>query len=743
MRILTLTTLYPNAAAPSHGVFVENRLRTFSARHGAELRVIAPVPWFPVAAEWAGAYGRHARAPLAEVRRGLALSHPRYAIPPKIGMTYAAHALERCFYGAARKVLDSGWDFDLIDAHYLYPDGIAAVRAARRLGKPVVVTARGTDVSYLPRFPRQKAMILEAVRGADAVIAVAEALKDELVRLGAPAGKVRVLRNGVDLALFRPFDRDAIRARLGVSGDVIASVGHLTRRKGHHLVIEALAALPGATLLIAGGGEEHAALERLARRLGVADRVRFLGPLAHEDLAEIYNAADVLALASSREGWPNVLLEAMACGTKAVASPVWGSSEVIKAPAAGRLAAAQTAAAMADALRQALADPPARAATRAYAEGFSWDETSDALREVFETVIERSRAARAVSFRPLKIAPLWPLARRPSPAEANPVRLRTRQAMAGEGRPLMVVTVDAEERFDWSRFEASGHSIADPADIDRFQSLAASFGAKPLYFLTYPLIADAPSADYFRALKRAGAADLGLHLHQWVTPPLDGFEGAHYSYQCNLPPDVHRAKLRALAEAFEAAFGFCARAHRAGRYGISPASYEALAAVGVDYDFSPSIAFDASADGGPDFSAMSNAPFAALTASRTVYVTPVCGARALKGVKLFLPQGGAPGFKTAARKPPLAIAWPIRLTCEGRTLPELKGLTRRLIADGVPVLTFGLHSTTMTPGAAPYARSEAEVAACLDLCSDYFRFFTSELGGEFVSLDDLAAAYGD
>ena len=717
MRILTLTTLYPNAAAPSHGVFVENRLRAFAARHGAELRVIAPVPWFPLAAAWAGAYGRHARAPLAEVRRGIAVSHPRYAIPPKIGMTYAAHALERCFYGAARTVLDSGWDFDVIDAHYLYPDGVAAVRAARRLGKPVVVTARGTDVNYLPKFSRQKAMILEAARGADAVIAVAEALRDELVLFGAPAGKIRVLRNGVDLALFRPLDRDAIRARLGLSGDVVASVGHLVRRKGHHLVIEALADLPGATLLIAGGGEERAALERLARRLGVAERVRFLGPLAHEDLAELYNAADVLALASSREGWPNVLLEAMACGTMAVASPVWGSREVIAGACAGRLAAAQTAAAMADALRQALADPPARAATRRYAEGFSWDETSDALHDIFEAVIEKSRAARAVSFRPIKTA-----------------RIR---------RPLMVVTVDTEERFDWSRFEASGHSIANPADTDRFQSLAASSGAKPLYFLTWPMIADAPSTDYFRALRRAGSADLGLHLHQWVTPPTDGPEGAYYSYQCNLPPDVCRAKLRALAEAFEAAFGFRARAHRAGRYGISPASYEGLAAVGVEYDFSPSVAFDASADGGPDFSAMSNAPFAALTASRAVYVTPVCGARALKGVKLFLPQGGAPGFKTAARKPPLAIAWPMRLTCEGRTLPELKGLTRRLISDGVPVLTFGLHSTTMTPGAAPYARSEAEVAACLDLCSEYFRFFTSELGGEFVSLDDLAAVYGD
>ena len=118
MRILTLTTLYPNAAQPSHGVFVENRLRAFADRHcGADIRVIAPVPWVPSAAGWIGKYGEYARAPRAESRRGFEVRHPRYFIPPKIGMTYAAQALERCFYREARRLLREGWDFDLVDAH--------------------------------------------------------------------------------------------------------------------------------------------------------------------------------------------------------------------------------------------------------------------------------------------------------------------------------------------------------------------------------------------------------------------------------------------------------------------------------------------------------------------------------------------------------------------------------------------------------------------------------------------------
>ncbi|MEQ1929250.1 MAG: glycosyltransferase, partial [Parvularculaceae bacterium] len=290
MRILTLTTLYPHEAAPYHGVFVENRLCAYRDRHGGEFRVIAPVPWFPVSATWAGRYGTHARAPVEETRRGIHVLHPRYAIPPKVGMTYAATALERCFFRAAREQMDQGFDFDLIDAHYLYPDGVAAVRVARKLRKPVIVTARGTDVNLLPQYPRQREMILEAVRNADAIVCVAAALKDELVRLGAPAEKISVLRNGVDLKMFRPLDRDALRRSMGLAGDVIASVGHLTERKGHNLVLESLSQTPDAMLLIAGAGEEREALERQAAAAGLSSRVRFLGSIAHDNLAEVYNA---------------------------------------------------------------------------------------------------------------------------------------------------------------------------------------------------------------------------------------------------------------------------------------------------------------------------------------------------------------------------------------------------------------------------------------------------------------------
>ncbi|MCK5750181.1 MAG: glycosyltransferase, partial [Oricola sp.] len=204
MRILVFSTLFPNAAAPAHGVFVENRLSAYLKKYKAEAKVIAPVPWFPFSHPAFGRYAAYARAPRIELRNGLEVFHPRFLVPPKLGMRFAPASLERCLVREARTLIEEGWDFDFIDAHYFYPDGAAAAAAARTLGKPFVVTARGTDINYLPSFEGSCRRILDAARRADAIIAVADALKTELTRLGAQSDKITVLRNGVDLQKFSP-----------------------------------------------------------------------------------------------------------------------------------------------------------------------------------------------------------------------------------------------------------------------------------------------------------------------------------------------------------------------------------------------------------------------------------------------------------------------------------------------------------------------------------------------------------
>jgi glycosyltransferase involved in cell wall biosynthesis len=328
-----------------------------------------------------------ARTPASETRHGIEISHPRYIVIPKIGMSIAPGPLFVATLGHIRRMRA---EFDLIDAHYFYPDGVAAAMLGRALRKPVVITARGTDVNLFPRYALPRRMIRFASRNAAAIIAVSAALRDALVALDIPRERVSVLRNGVDLAMFRPGDRQTARARLGVSGRMLLSVGYLIERKGHDLTIAALPSLDGFSLMIVGEGPERQRLMKLASSLGVSERVKFLGSVPHEKLRDLYLCADALVLSSSREGWPNVLLEAMACGTPVVASAIWGNPEIVSRPEAGVLMQTRTPEGVAEAVKRLFAALPARDTTRAFAEKFSWEETSMGQIGLFERVLAQS-----------------------------------------------------------------------------------------------------------------------------------------------------------------------------------------------------------------------------------------------------------------------------------------------------------------------------------------------------------------
>ena len=397
MKILTFTTLYPHAARPGHGIFVETRLRQLLASGKVESHVVAPVPWFPSRNPRFGEYALHASAPHEERRHGIQVLHPRYLVLPGIGMTLAPFLLAQSVKPVIERVLGQ-YPFDLIDAHYFYPDGVAAVLLGRYFGKPVVITARGTDVNLIPSYRLPRQMIRWAARHAAGVITVAGALKDRLVALGVPAERIEVLRNGVDLQFFRPVDREIWRRRLEFKRMTLLSVGNLVPLKGHDLAIRALRMLPEMNLVIIGNGPERAALGVLAQELGITDRVTFAGALAQEDLRHYYGAADALVLASSREGWANVLLESMACGTPVVATDVGGSREVVAAPEAGVLVAERAPGALADAVRGLFARNPDRGATRRYAEGFGWGATTAGQLELFDRILSTGAPARIKSL---------------------------------------------------------------------------------------------------------------------------------------------------------------------------------------------------------------------------------------------------------------------------------------------------------------------------------------------------------
>lgn len=390
MRILTFSTLFPNREKPNHGVFVETRLRHLVATGQVEARVVAPVPWFPFQHPSWGRYASYARVPMSEERFGISVEHPRYFLPPKIGTNIAPEILFKGSKSCIAKLIDEGFDFDLIDAHYFYPDGVAANKLGRYFNKPVVISARGSDISLLPRYkvPRQK--ILSAAKDSHGLITVCDALKEALIRLGADAEKITTLRNGVDLQMFHPTDRENTRKNLQLDGFTLLTVGHLVPVKGHELILHAIKFLPGSNLLIIGEGPLRNRLEQLAQQLGVEHQVRFLGAMPQHELRQYYTASDALVLASEREGWANVLLESMACGTPVVASNVWGTPEVVAAPEAGVLMKERTPLALVEAIQTLQNNLPDRSSTRRYAERFSWQATTHGQLQLFTQILQQA-----------------------------------------------------------------------------------------------------------------------------------------------------------------------------------------------------------------------------------------------------------------------------------------------------------------------------------------------------------------
>lgn len=397
VRSLLFSTLYPSEARPTHGIFVETRLRELLKLGAVEVRVVAPVPWFPSRSPRWGDYARIARTPARESRHSIDVLHPRYLLLPKVGMQLAPLTMALGARGAVQQLLDEGFDFDLIDAHYYFPDGVAAAILARWFDRPFCVTARGTDLNLIPAYRLPRAMMHWTAQRAQASIGVCAALMDVLRSWDGIDGKrLHVMRNGVDLERFRPMPPAAMRQELGLADrPTLISVGHLIERKGHHLAVEALALLlaqgTDAQLLIVGEGEERPLLESLVRDKGLGERVRLVGSVPNTELARWYSAADVLILASSREGWANVLLEAMACGTPVVATKIWGTPEVVTTDAVGLLVDERSGAGLAAALSRLLGQPRDRAAVRRYAEGFGWAETSQRQVDLFRRLAaERS-----------------------------------------------------------------------------------------------------------------------------------------------------------------------------------------------------------------------------------------------------------------------------------------------------------------------------------------------------------------
>jgi teichuronic acid biosynthesis glycosyltransferase TuaC len=364
MNVLTYTSLFPNSEMPEHGIFVARRMAAFAAVTEHQVEVVAPVPYFPSFIPAPARWKTWSRVPAQEVRDGLRVHHPRYLNPPVVGMRHYGRLMAAGTGATLARLLAGGFRFDVIDAHFAYPDGYAALQLARKLNRPVVVSARGADVYRNNKFPAIVPLLREVCAGAARFIAVSRELADDLVDLGAPPDRVHVIPNGIDATVFHPVGRSEACRALGLDAaeQWLVVVASFSPHKGHRFVIEALKGV-GVDRLRAGRvrvafigqGREREALAREVEAAGLGDVIKFVGQVAPPRLQLWYSAASLKILPSTQEGSANALLEALACGAPVVASRVGENGAVVREGENGYLIHAGDVAGLQAALEASLA----------------------------------------------------------------------------------------------------------------------------------------------------------------------------------------------------------------------------------------------------------------------------------------------------------------------------------------------------------------------------------------------------
>jgi glycosyltransferase involved in cell wall biosynthesis len=392
LKILSFSYCFPNAAKPSWGMFVLQRLAALSRHPDVQVQVVAPVPVFPLVSHV------HTRLPPnVERKEQLNIYHPRYFYIPKWFKSrdgrFYGHGLRRWL-----AVLRESFDPDILDAHFVWPDGVGVSMLAQHFALPYAITLRGWLYEAM-KYPPIIEQCRTALFGASVIIAVSNHLAETAIGLGIPPERVRVIPNGVDTERFRLRDKNDARHQLGLREDVrvVVSVGHLGTRKGHRETIKALAHLPDDVYLVIVGGEpgrqqNEQGIRKLINDLGLQRRVMLVGQQAYDRVPLFYSAADLSVLASYREGCPNVVLESLASGTPVVASAVGSIPDMIEEGRNGRTVPPQQVQSLAEAMREMLELAPDRQNVRRSHAVRSWDEVARDVRETLQAAMPSSLA---------------------------------------------------------------------------------------------------------------------------------------------------------------------------------------------------------------------------------------------------------------------------------------------------------------------------------------------------------------
>lgn len=373
-RLLFISNLFPDQAEPYRGldnVTILHRLKDYY-----DIRTVSPRPTLM-------------RAPTRRPRDLDKIFEPVYLTAryvPKLGSLFNHGLMAQALREPVAR-LKSTWDFDIVLSSWIYPDSCAV--ASLLTDRPFVSIAQGSDVHQYLKMPIRRSVILKSMQRAAGIITRSAELSRLLAEAGLDRAKLHPVYNGIDFEQFRPAEKSEVRKALNLppSAGIILFVGNFYAIKNPLLLIRAHAQIPGAHLVMVGGGPLEQDARKLAEELGITGRITFAGRCKAAEVARYMQAADVLALPSQNEGVPNVILEAFASALPVVASQVGGIPEVHNSELLGQLVPAGDTDALVQALRQTLSKPADHDGIRRHALQFSWERATEQYCNILEAAL--------------------------------------------------------------------------------------------------------------------------------------------------------------------------------------------------------------------------------------------------------------------------------------------------------------------------------------------------------------------
>jgi len=384
MRVLTFTSLFPNNVNSNLGGFIARRMTNWATAYATKWTVVAPVPFFPsfpVASPWK----KYSDVTYFENYQEWDVHHFRYAMIPKFGLPFQGHSMALCTTRQVVRLNRHQGPFDILDAHFIYPDAFAALKISQKLKIPLVVSARGSDINLYAQMASIRPMIRSVLESADAVIGVSGDLVEKMIRLGAPEKRCYHIPNGVDTHRFHPRTDNGCTKK-----DRLLAVGNLVPEKGFDNLLKAVAALkslyPKIELNIIGSGPHSEHLVSLCKNLKIESHVSFVGQVPHDEISAWFQKSGIFCLSSLREGNPNVVLEALASGLPVASTPAGGVPELIFENINGAMASDFSVESLIAAIRKVLAKEWSPEKIRETISDRNWDTVAKGVNTVFQTL---------------------------------------------------------------------------------------------------------------------------------------------------------------------------------------------------------------------------------------------------------------------------------------------------------------------------------------------------------------------